>query len=70
MTKTKSCKRELRTQERRRQRKKLQLLMRINRAKGAQSVLNDDYGEEQKLFPHERLHRVLETGVFPRIGQR
>ena len=51
-TKTKPSKRELRTHERR---KKLQFLMRKNRAKGAQSVLNDDYGEEQMPFPHERL---------------
>ena len=55
VTKTKPSKRQLRTQERRRQRKKLQFLMRKNRANCAQSVLNDDCGEEQKLFPHDRL---------------
>ena len=29
--------------------------MRKKSANSAQSVLNDDYGEEQKLFPHDRL---------------
>ena len=54
VTKMKPSNRELRTQERRRQRKKLQFFMRKS-CEGAQSVLNDDYGEEQKPFPHERL---------------
>ena len=38
--------------------------MKKNPTKGAQSVLNEDYGEEQKLFPHERLVEYWRQ-VFP-----
>ena len=52
VARTRPTKREVKIKERQKQRKKLQTMMKKNPTKGAQSVLNEDYGEEQKLFPH------------------
>ena len=67
VTKTRPSKRELRTQERRKQRKKLQFL---TRKKGCTVSAQRWFWRGAEAISSRKFTRVLETGVFLRISQR